>query len=147
MAMADGFIAGWYQKIHFALWRPVTAIRNADSDGAPETIADPTWLPPRPTPPAPDYPSTHSVLGGAAAEVLRQFTGTDEMSFCMVSSTSTPAGTARCWHSFTQAELENAESRVMVGFHFRFAIETGVDVGRKIGDFAMANALQPLPSE
>ena len=60
-----------------------------------------------------------------------------------VSTTSTPSGTARCWESFTQAERENAESRVLVGFHFRFAIETGIDVGRKVGRFAMRHALRP----
>ncbi len=143
MAMADGFVVGWYQKRHFAFWRPVTAIRKADTDGNPRTAPDPSWLSLRPTPPLPDYPSTHSLLGGAAAEVLRQFTGTSAFPFCMVSTTSAPPGTRRCWTSFTHAELENAESRVLVGFHFRSAIETGVEVGRKVGQFAMRHALRP----
>jgi len=144
MAMADGFIVGWFQKRHFAFWRPVTAIRKADTDGNPSTQPDPSWLSLRPTPPLPDYPSTHSVLGGAAAEILRRLTGSDTFSFCMVSTTSAPSGTERCWDSFTQAELENAESRVLAGFHFRFAIETGVKVGRQIGQFATRHALRPL---
>ena len=79
MAMADGFVVGWYQKRHFAFWRPVTAIRKADTDGNPRTAPDPSWMSLRPTPPLPDYPSTHSLLGGAAAEVLRQFTGTERL--------------------------------------------------------------------
>ena len=144
MAMADGFIVGWYQKRYFAFWRPVTAIRKADTDGNAATSPDPTWLPLRPTPALPDYPSTHSLLGAAAAEILRRFTGTDHFRFCMGSTTATPAGTQRCWTSFTQAELENAESRVMVGFHFRFACETGVQVGRKVGKFAIGHSLRPL---
>jgi len=144
MAMADGFVIGWYQKRHFAFWRPVTAIRKGDTDGNPGTEPDPSWLSLRPTPALPDYPSTHSLLGGAAAEVLRRFTGTSNFPFCMVSTTSTPSATARCWHSFTQAERENAESRVLVGFHFRFAIETGIDVGRSVGRFAMRHGLRPL---
>ena len=147
MAMADGFIIGWHQKTHFAFWRPVTAIHQADADGNPATQADTSWLPLRPTPPVPDYPSTHSLLGGAAAEILRQFTGTDAVDLCMASATSTPPGSTRCWHSFTEAELENAESRVLVGFHFRFATVTGIDVGRKVGSFAMSNALVPLAAE
>ena len=77
MAMVDGFIVGWYQKRLFAFWRPVTAIRKADTDGNPSTQPDATWLPVRPTPALPDYPSTHSVLGGVAAEILRRFTGND----------------------------------------------------------------------
>ena len=144
MAMADGFVVGWYQKRRFAFWRPVTAIRKAGTDGNSKTAPDPAWMSLRPTPPLPDYPSTHSLLGGAAAEILRRFTGTNHFPFCMVSTTSTPSGTKRCWDSFTRAELENAESRVLVGFHFRFAIETGVQVGRKIGQFAMLHALRPL---
>ncbi len=144
MAMADGFVVGWYQKRHFEFWRPVTAIRKADTDANPLTQPDTTWLSLRPTPPLPDYPSTHSVLGAAAAEILRRLTGTDDFSFCMVSTTSAPSGTQRCWDSFTRAELENAESRVLAGFHFRFAIETGIKVGRKIGQFATQHALRPL---
>jgi VCPO second helical-bundle domain len=144
MAMADGFIVGWFQKRQFAFWRPVTAIRKADTDGNPGTEPDPSWLSLRPTPPLPDYPSTHSLLGGAAAEILRRITGTDVFPFCMVSTTSAPSGTQRCWDSFTQAELENAESRVLAGFHFRFAIETGVKVGRQVGQFATRHALRPL---
>ena len=144
MAMADGFVVGWFQKRHFAFWRPVTAIREAGTDGNRATVPDPAWLSLRPTPPLPDYPSTHSLLGGAAAEILRRFTGTSAFPFCMVSTTSAPSGTERCWDSFTRAELENAESRVLVGFHFRFAIRTGVKVGRKVGRFAMRHSLLPL---
>jgi len=62
----------------------------------------------------------------------------------MVSTTSAPSGTERCWDTFTRAELENAESRVLIGFHFRFATRTGVKVGRKVGKFAMRHALLPL---
>jgi hypothetical protein len=144
MAMADGFIAGWYQKRHYAFWRPVTAIRQAETDGNPATSPDPTWLPLRPTPALPDYPSTHSLLGGAAAEILRSFTGQDRFRFCMTSTTSVPAGAERCWNSFTQAEVENANSRVLVGFHFRFACTTGVEVGRTVGRFAIGHSLRPL---
>ena len=144
MAMADGFIAGWYQKRQYAFWRPVTAIQRAETDGNPATNPDPTWLPLRPTPAGPDYPSTHSLLGGAAAEVLRRFTGADRFRFCMTSTTSVPAGAERCWNSFTEAEAENANSRVLVGFHFRFACTTGVEVGRKVGTFAIRHSLRPL---
>ena len=143
MAMSDGFVVGWFQKRHFAFWRPVTAIREGGADGNPKTEPDPSWLSLRPTPALPDYPSTHSLLGSAAAEILRRFTGTNVFPFCMVSATSAPSGTKRCWGSFTRAELENAESRVLVGFHFRFAIETGVEVGRKVGKFAIRHALRP----
>ena len=69
-AMADGFIAGFEAKYRFRFWRPETAIREAATDGNPLTEPDPTWQPFLMTPPVPDYPSTHTVLGWAAAEVL-----------------------------------------------------------------------------
>jgi hypothetical protein len=144
MAIADGFVVGWYQKRLFAFWRPVTAIRRAEADGNAATEPDPSWLPLRSTPPLPDYPSTHSLLGAVAAEILRELTGTDAFPVCMVSTTSIPPGSQRCWDSFSQAELENAESRVLVGFHFRFAIDTGLKVGHRIGQFAVRHALRPL---
>ncbi len=144
MGMADGFVTGWYEKRHFAFWRPVTAIQKAETDGNPDTSPDPNWLPLRPTPALPDYPSTHSLLGGAAAEILRRFTGQDRFRFCMTSTTSVPANAERCWNSFTEAELENANSRVVAGFHFRFACVRGVEVGRKVGRFAIRHSLGPL---
>ena len=72
-------------------WRPVTAIQTADTDGNPNTDADPTWTPLVPTPPIPDHDSAHSVEGGAAAQVLRRFFGTDQISFETCSLTL-PAG-------------------------------------------------------
>ena len=62
-AMADGFIAGFDAKYRFRFWRPVTAIHEAATDGNPLTEADATWQPFLTTPPVPDYPSTHTVLG------------------------------------------------------------------------------------
>ena len=63
MVACDGLIAGFYWKRQHAFWRPITAIREADTDGNPYTIADPGWTPLRPNPAHPDHPSTHSVLG------------------------------------------------------------------------------------
>jgi hypothetical protein len=51
----------------------------------------------------------------------------------------------RCdWHSFTEAELENADSRVMVGFHFRTACNRGMQQGRRIGKYTFRHALDAL---
>jgi hypothetical protein len=77
MVVADGLVSGWYWKRQYAFWRPITAIQEADLDGNPATGADPAWQPLRATPSHPDHPSTHSVTGGAAAEVIRRFVGSD----------------------------------------------------------------------
>jgi hypothetical protein len=151
MAMADGYIGSWETKYHYLFWRPVIAIREADTDGNPATEGDPTWTPLITTPPIPDYDSAHSVEGGAAAEVLAQFFGTDEISFTACSLTL-PAG-SRCgeagqilrpYTTFSQAANENAESRILIGIHFRDAVEKGVRHGRKIGKRAVNLFMRPV---
>src|SRR5690606_41454975 len=59
MALADAYIAGWDSKYHHDFWRPYTAIREADTDGNPNTHADAAWEPAEPTPPVQDLPSPH----------------------------------------------------------------------------------------
>lgn len=144
MAMADGYVAGFYWKRTYALWRPVTAIRKGDTDGNPDTDPDAAWTPLRPTPPSAEYPSTHGVLGSAAAQILRHVTGSDRFSFCMASGSSVPAGSERCYERFSDAAAENADSRVYIGYHFRFATTAGMRLGRQIGNFAVRHSLRPL---
>ena len=96
LASADAYIADFENKYFYEFWRPITAIRAADTDGNPDTAADPTWDSLVPTPPAPDYPSGHSGQGGAMSEVLARFFG-DGVSFSTTSTTQ--PGVTR---SFTQ---------------------------------------------
>lgn len=141
MAMADSYIAGWEAKQYYNLWRPFTAIREANTDGNPHTTADTEWTPAENTPPIQDYPSTHSTLGNAAAAVLAAVYG-DKTTFTMQSPTAVPANSARTFKSFTQAANENADSRVMAGLHFRFACQAGQELGTKIGQYAVNTYLK-----
>lgn len=143
IAMADAYIAGWDSKLHYNFWRPYTAIRNGGSDGNPETTEDLSWETLLPTPPIQDHPSTHSVLGNAAATVLADVLG-DSTTFTMSSPTAVPAGSTRTFTSFSQAARENADSRVMAGIHFRFACDEGLILGKKIGDWTTDHYLKPL---
>jgi hypothetical protein len=151
MALADGYIAMVDSKNRYNYWRPVTAIQEADTDGNPDTAGDPTWTPLRQTPPNQDYVSGHSIEGGAGAEVLKQFFGTDAISFHDCSETLPAGGTCsdaspvfRSYTSFSQAADENAFSRILIGFHFRKSIEEGTDYGRKIGRRAANLYLRPV---
>jgi hypothetical protein len=141
-AMADGFIAGADTRYHYNVWRPITAIRAGDTDGNDATVADPTWESYVNTPALPDYPSTHSVLGAAAAAVLIRFFETDQVTFTMISGPPF-AGITRSFTSLSQAARENAESRVLGGIHFRSACEGGLALGEQIGRRAFAGILQP----
>ena len=103
------------------------------------------------TPPIPDHDSGHSVQGGVAAQVLRLFFGTDLISFENCSMTL-PAGSTctdaspvtRSYTSFTQAAAENGVSRILVGFHFRNAVERGIVHGTRIGNHAVKFFLRPV---
>jgi hypothetical protein len=133
-ALADGYIAGFEAKYHFRFWRPYTAIRQGDSDGNDATRADPNWIslqaPAFFIPPVPDYPSTHTVLGAAAAEVLIRNFG-DRVSFTVVSTTL--PGATRQFNSITAAAWENGMSRIYGGIHFRRAVRDGFQQGQGIG--------------
>ena len=43
LAMADAYIAGFKIRYVYDLWRPITAIREGDTDGNDATVGDPTW--------------------------------------------------------------------------------------------------------
>jgi len=143
LAMADGFIAGMEGKYTYNFWRPVTAIPAGDTDGNPATEVDPVWSTLLNTPAIPDYPSTHSVLGGAASEVLRDFFHNDQVPFTTTSGAPF-AGITRSYTSFSQARTENGESRIYAGIHFRSAVEDGIQQGEKIGRFVFEHALRPV---
>ena len=142
--MADAYIAGWDSKFHYNLWRPETAIRMADADGNPQTAPDASFAPLLVTPPVQDYPSTHSALGAAAAVVLAETFGRDDVAFTFTSTSAMPANPQRSFKSFSEAARENADSRVKAGLHFRFATTAGLKLGDDIGRFAVRNSLTPL---
>jgi hypothetical protein len=146
IAMADGFIAGFATKYDFNFWRPVTAIRAGDTDGNDRTVADPNWSTYLNTPAIPDYTSTHSVLGGAASEVLRRFFHDDDIAFTTTSGVPF-AGITRSFDSFSQAARENGKSRIYAGIHFRSAVEDGIKQGKQIGRFAFTHTLRPLDGD
>jgi hypothetical protein len=144
MAMADGFIAGWDAKFHHDFWRPYTAISAGATDGNEATAPDAAWEPLLPTPPVQDYPSTHSVLGAAAATVLARVVG-DETRFIVTSgSAEQPMVETRSFESFRAAARENGDSRVQAGLHFRFAVDAGLTMGEQIGAQAVDELLLPL---
>jgi len=124
LALADGVLAFYDAKYTYNLWRPVTAIRAADSDNNPDTMTDPNWLPEvGKTAPDPSYPGAHAVLSAAAAEVLISFFERDHFNF-NVSSEVLP-GVERSFTSLSAAAEEATLSRVFAGQHFRFDLTAG----------------------
>lgn len=152
VALADGYVASWAVKYDDPFWRPVTAIREAATDGNDATTADPAWTPLDTTPPIPDHDSAHAVQGAAAATVMARVFGTDDVPFSTCSLTlpdgqqcDDPAPTLRRFASFSQAAQENADSRVWVGYHFRHASEVGLGHGRQVATLVIHDLLKPMP--
>ena len=99
-------------------------------DGNPLTTADANWNSFCVSPPIPEHPSTHTLLGAAAAGVLIQHFG-DRVHFSTTSDTL--PGVTRRFSSFTQAAVENGLSRVYCGIHFVNAVRDGYELGQGIG--------------
>ena len=136
LALADGVIAFYDAKYTYNLWRPVTAIRAADTDDNPETVADPNWLPQAgKTAPDPSYPGAHAVLSAAGAGVLTAFFGEDHSNFSVTSEVL--PGVARSFSTFGDAAQEATLSRIFAGQHFRFDLTAGQQLGREVADFVV----------
>jgi hypothetical protein len=128
LAGADTAITVWHDKAKYSFWRPITAIREADTDGNPLTTADPNWLPLVNTPPYPEMPSGLSSLSGSSARTLQDFFGTDDLAF----GTTNAIGITRNYVSFSQARDDVVNARVWSGIHFRHADEVGALIGKRV---------------
>jgi membrane-associated phospholipid phosphatase len=141
LSFADSAIAFYDAKYTYQLWRPVTAIRMADTDGNPNTTADPNWLPLAGNTAAdPSYPGAHSTISAAGADVLGSFYG-DKQSFSLT-STALP-GVTRSFTSFSAAAQEAGLSRIYAGQHTRLDHVAGLTLGHDVAGFVLHNALLP----
>jgi membrane-associated phospholipid phosphatase len=143
ISFADSVIAFYDAKYTYVLWRPVTAIRAADTDNNPATLADPNWLPEvGNTPSDPSYPGAHAVIAAAAATVLTSFLGTDAFTFSVTSEVM--AGVQRFFPAFSAAEQESSLSRIFAGAHFRTDLTTGQQLGTEIANYVLNSVLTPV---
>jgi PAP2 superfamily len=142
MAGADAYIACWHAKYRYNYWRPVTAIRSADSAGNSGITPDPAWEPLLPTPAHPEYPSGHACFAGATERVLQEFFG-DKASFSL---TDPAVKVSRNYHSLAQMGKELEDARVWGGIHYRTAVAHGSELGHHIADYSLKNYLRPLSS-
>jgi hypothetical protein len=153
LAGADASIGCWNDKYYWQFWRPITAIREADTDGNPHTVADPTWLPlfdpTTPvcnppalfTPPFPDHPSGHASNTGAFVHTLRNFFRTDKIAFSAFSNKSC---TTRSFCRFSDMLDEVIDARVWAGIHFRTADVQGAVLGQKVAHYLETHYFQPV---
>ena len=131
-------------KFVYGVWRPVTAIRAADTDLNPDTDPDSTWLPLITTPPYPSYAGNLATIGASAARALQLVCGTNDVPVAV--TWSLPGGlpgVTRHFDGFWQAAEEEAQARIYGGVHYRFDQEAGQQVGRSAAEFVFANFMRP----
>jgi hypothetical protein len=141
IALADTTISFFEAKYTYNLWRPVTAIQMADTDGNPATQQNAEWVPlPTKTAPDPSYPGAHSAISFAAAQVLQLYF--HDRTNLDVTSESLP-GVTRHFDNFAEAAEEAGLSRIYAGQHFRFDHLAGQQLGRRVAVFAVFTSLHP----
>jgi hypothetical protein len=142
---ADAIINAWNDKYHWSFWRPITAIRNADTDDNPDTVADPTWTPlfdpslPASvagvgpaliTAPYPEHPSGATTYASATMHAFQSFFGTDDMTFYLTSSRF--PGEKLYFDHFSSPINQVIEARIWAGIHFRNADVQAANLGAEV---------------
>jgi hypothetical protein len=143
VAEADAIPAVFDAKYHYQFWRPITAIRNGDMTGNPETERVPTWQPIDVTPLHPEYPCAHCIVSMAVATVIEATLGSADIPEVAITTPSAPGAT----HRFTNLKAytdEVANARIYAGFHYRNSTVVGQGMGKQIGAYTARTILQPL---
>jgi hypothetical protein len=133
----DALIACFDAKYHYVFWRPITAIHAGDTDGNPDTVADPDWVQLLPaTPNHPEYPSAHSCGTPAIGRVVAKFLGTRNIDFTIPSLTGLGD---RHFDRVSDLEYEVTNARIWGGIHYRTSVEQGVRLGTKVEHQVLAH--------
>jgi hypothetical protein len=117
-------------------WRPYTAIHDAHTDGNPNTVADPNWIPLAVTPGHPEYPANHGCVTEAVMDALTVFFGTDEIPFSVNGALT---GTTHVFSSFEDVVTEVDNARIFGGMHYRHSVKEGNRLGRMVAEYVLRN--------
>lgn len=142
MSLGDAEISVWHAKYVYGIWRPITAINLADTDGNPATIADPNWVPLLATPPYPEYPSGYNVVNSTVTHGLEEVFQTRQLQLTLI-STAVP-GVQRHYDSGRMLRQDVVDARVWLGIHFRFADTAARDMGRRLTAWTLDHYFQPV---
>lgn len=127
MVLGDAFTTAWTMKFNDPLVRPITYIHDHINN---------RWTSFIETPPFPEFPSGHSVVSAAAADMLTFLFGPRHFE----DATHRDRGLGvRTYVTFEQAAYEAAISRLYGGIHYRSAIETGMEIGDCVSEYALNN--------
>ncbi len=143
MAIFDAYVSSFDNKFHYNHWRPYTAIRWAENDGNPDTLAEASWTNThRHTYAFPSYPSAHGTACAAAMSAFEDVFGQDyafTMRIPMVDVAGPFSGKiemhppTREFGRFSEAAMQCGLSRIYLGIHFRYDSIEGVRLGGRVG--------------
>jgi PAP2 superfamily len=136
LSFADSVIAFYDAKYHYQLWRPVTAIREANTIGNPAIVGDPTWTPLVVTALDPDYPAAHAVISADAATVLAAFFGNQDQ---IRATSDVLPGVVTNYTSYSDVATEAGLSRIYAGNHTRIAVDVGYTLGNNVAQFVISD--------
>jgi hypothetical protein len=141
MSTADAIITVWHAKYVYGLWRPITAVNLADTDGNADTIADPSWVPLVNTPPYPEYPSGYNSVTATTTGVLEQLFHTQQLNLNLI-STAVP-NVVRHYETGSAVRADVVDARVWLGFHFRFADIASRNLSLQLAEWTVNHYFQP----
>jgi hypothetical protein len=144
MSAADTIISVWHAKYTDGTWRPDTAINLADTDGNPATDPDPSWVPLRPDPAYPEYPSGYNGFAAAATRALENLFHTQRLQLTV---TSTAVPDVRHYDSGSALRQDVVDGRMWLGVHFRFADTASRDMGLRLTDWTLDHYFQRVKEE
>jgi hypothetical protein len=136
VTLADSATACFNAKYHYWFWRPLTAIRNAGSDGNPNTVEDPNWMPLDVTPQHPEYPAAHGCITQALMDAMTAFFHTDAIPYTV---TSTVTGTVHSFISFGDVVAEVDDARIFGGMHYHNSVKEGNKLGRHVANYILTH--------
>jgi len=136
LSFADSVIAFYDAKYHYQLWRPVTAIRTANTTGNPAIVGDPAWTPLVATALDPDYPAAHAVISADAATVLAAFFGNKDQ---IRATSDVLPGVVTTYTSYSDVATEAGLSRIYAGNHTRIAVDAGYTLGNNVAQFVISD--------
>ncbi|MFZ9589879.1 MAG: vanadium-dependent haloperoxidase, partial [Chitinophagaceae bacterium] len=131
IAMFDGFISCWDEKYRSKYVRPETVINEKLSGD---------WHPYIQTPPFPSYTSGHSTISAAAAEIMTSIFG-NEISFTDTSLLEFGIANREI-KSFRDAAREASISRLYGGIHYRFDLDSGSAMGKRVGTLVVQKLIK-----
>jgi hypothetical protein len=99
------------------------------------------------TPNHPEYPCGHCTYAAAAAAVLKSEVGNAPPGGVRVASRSIQLSNVQVLPTFDDWVREVSLSRTLGGVHYRFSNEAGEEIGRKVGELAVANLMRPVSKQ